>query len=405
MKIGNNVLFELLRIEVAASKKYYIVFFVILVVFLSITIAMFSAAISVPAQYKKDLSDVYPNGAGVLISTLSNVDAIKNSGADYVTFHNSYATNLVTLKNGNKSLDDLSGEAHIFKNETNRNSYLSKIERPFISGRVWNASDNNGHYNIWLSAFVANALNVTVGGIVRPDIGYTFELNVIGIYEDHFITVKESTEEGNFYEIEIRDNPDFIISYDLVNMFAQVMGESIDLGTAYLEVYDVIDIAKIADKLTKENIDYLDFSNAVENVRALNLSKSLFWLLTFLLLFVGIFAVSNIISMIVNVREKGYGLYKMLGCETSGIIKICFLGLLFILILSLVIGIFCASLIGLYFQSFASNLFNIEFHIGLVWYAPLMVFTMHLLAFALYYLKFKRKFASISPLSILLEEK
>jgi hypothetical protein len=367
--------------------------------------SLFSAAISVPNQYKKNLQNAFPSGAGILVSDLSDIDSIKKSGADYITFNYAAVAGSVTLKVGDRSLEYLTGEAHLFKDEINKNSYLSKTEQPFVSGRAWDSGDNSAQYNIWLSEAVADELGVIVGGVVRPDIGYTFEFKVVGIYKDNLVATEMIDEDGNPYETETRDNPDFILSYDLVVMLCHALGQNVDEGMAYLEVYDVINIYKVAAKIEKSKKGYLDFLNVVDSVKALNLSKALFWLLTFLLLGVGAFAVFNIISMIISVREKAYGLYRLLGCEMRDIIKICFLGLSLIFMTALIAGIFGAFLMNSYFEKFAADLFDMGFRIRLVWYAPFAVFATYSLVFAVYYFKFKRKFMVISPLSILLEEK
>jgi ABC-type multidrug transport system fused ATPase/permease subunit len=380
----------LLGTEIAASKKYYIIFFVVLTIFFSATVSMFSTAIDVPKQYKNQLHKRYPDGAAVLINDLKNIDSVKDCGADYITIYYTYGTEQVRLKNGDKKTAYLSGEAHVFKDEINKTSYLDKEEQPFISGRAWKGSDNNNQFKVWLSESTAKALEVSAGDRVVPEFDVYYEFVVTGVYKDN------PSETGS--------EPDFIIALDLVLRFCEIAKVDI-AGMGMLEVYDVLDVAKLSGYLEDNGILCIDILGVVDPIRSYNLSRTLFWVITALLFVVGAFAIINLASMIIDTREKTYGLYKVLGATIPELVRICFIALIFILALSVIFGIFGSYLINTYFQDIASDLFVIDFEIKTVWYAPLAVLGINLTSFILYYVGFKKRFTNISPLVILSEEK
>jgi hypothetical protein len=388
MKIKSNDIFNLLTAEMLASKKYYITFFIVLTVFFSVTIAMFSTAVAVPKQYGEDLHKAFPDGISILINDLKKFDAIKNCGADYIRL---YGMDAISLKYGDKTADSLRGEAHVFKNELDRTGYLSKLEKPFLSGRAWTESDNTAGRNVWLSESAASALDVSAGRSVTTLVsGYSFDLVVAGVYA-------KSPYEGDLVM-------DFIISADLAAYFFE-KAEVGFAGMGILIMYDVLDITKATDNLDKENIGYFDIADIADAVRAYGLSKVLFWIITAVLFFIGAFAIINLASMIINTREKTYGLYKILGATTADLMKICFISLLSVLFVSIIAGIFGSLAVNSYFQDVASDLFLIAFKIEFIWYAPLCVLGVNLFLFFLYYTEFRKRYAGISPLLILLEEK
>jgi hypothetical protein len=356
--------------------------------------AMFSIAVVVPKQYVDELNKYYANGASLYFYD-AKIDAIKDVGADYIIFRNTAATNSIVLIKSGARAENIYGEAHIFKDELNRNSTLGKGENSFIAGRPWNGGDNEDKKNyIWLSEETAATLNAAVGDIVLPEVGgqYVpyFEIEVVGIYKD--------------YKDELNPTPAFVISYALAARVGNILEEGYNSWSGIIDIYDIMRISKVAQSLTDSETGYTDISNIIEDVNAINLSKGAFWIVTAFLLLLGGMVIYNLISMIINTREKSYGLYKLLGIGETQMIGVCFVGFLLIFLISLILGIIGAILFVSYFEGVANQLFNMIFDIRLIWYVPFVVFAVNLAVFYICYLKLKKRFKKISPLEIISEE-
>jgi ABC-type antimicrobial peptide transport system permease subunit len=348
---------------------------------------MFSSAVVVPAQYKANLREAFPKGTSLLsMGSPEKTVGMQEAGVDYISFMYNGITHNASLKNGSSILDNLLGEAQLFKNVFNKTSYMSRLDGLCVSGRMWSEDDNGVKNQIWLSKPAAAALQASVGHEVElTGRAADVRLAVIGIYE-------ENAEEDN--------TPAFVISYGTAYAILDGVGE----GTFFLEIYDVTRIARVVNELDKRGIDWFDMSGTVDNVNAIASSETLFWVLTVILLIIGAFAAANVLAMLVKVREKTYGLYKMLGAETNYIMNLAFSALSFLLTFSAVFGIFFSVLINGYFDGIALDLFNADFKIGLVWYAPVAVIAINSLFLLLRYFRTKRRLDKISPLIVLTEE-
>ena len=56
----------LLKNEIKAGLKYYLVFFFVMTLIFSATLTIFSAVICIPSQYIEMMEDMFPDGAYVL---------------------------------------------------------------------------------------------------------------------------------------------------------------------------------------------------------------------------------------------------------------------------------------------------------------------------------------------------
>jgi hypothetical protein len=393
---GKGRIFSLLTLEIKAAWKYYAVFFMIMSAIFSATLTVFSSAVGVPSQYADGLRELFPNGAYLLVEVDGGVDGIKVSGADYIYVTNTAATNLVGMRNreSGDTVQNLRGEAHIFKDEVNKNSAFGRMENPVVKGRLWNGSDNSSEKHIWLSASVASELNVSTDDFLIPTVNDLYipylELKIIGIFQDD--------DDG------ARPTPSFVVSYDLALYIGSMLGESVS-GTAILDIYDVMDLGAVTRNLDKADISYISLGNVIDDVQAVNLSAVLFWIVTGFLFFVGGLMLFNLMSVVFKMREKAYARLKILGIMMKEIANICFLVFLSALTAAFLIGILVSLALNNYFEGIANGLFGVVFDIRLIWYAPFVIFFANLLTFYLCYSGLAKKFIGVSPLVIIAEEK
>jgi ABC-type antimicrobial peptide transport system permease subunit len=385
---------EFIKTEFLAAWKYYVIYLLISSVLFAVTVSMFSVAVSVPEQYENTLRAAFPRGVGILVNfRLEEIETVKNCGADYVRTSAPSDFSSGGFSYGGRTVTDLNGEVHIFRDYINKRSYLSDIKNPFVAGKGWTSADNTEENKIWISKRMADELNVKPGGSIRVT-GRLVEFKVIGVFAD----APDEGEQSEYGRL------DYVISYSVALKYIKELELDIQ-GVVYLEVFDILDIAAVANNLNKAEIQYLDFSGGVELVRSLNLSRTAFWALTGVFFIIGAFAVFNLIFMQADMREKTYGLYKVLGCASSDIVAVGFVLLACLVVLAAALGTLGAFFINGYFREITYRIFEYKFDIPVVPYAPFAVLAMYVSAFSFYYYKLKRKSLAVSPLVILAEEK
>ncbi len=369
-------LFSFIYKELKTQKLLYTLFFIILLIMYSITISTFSTAIYIPQKYKSDIQMNYPEG--VSISAKGNINelvSIVYDKVDFLNINNHKLLENIVISNDLMQHSNSIGLAYKFTD-------YNLVDYQMIQGDFW-SSQSNGSFDIWISEYISDYLGALIGQEIIfttfSDISFSFIIR--GIYK---------TDSGT----------DFLISVKTLLLLS-----SIDLdGNAVIGVKNVLKIRDIASILSSEGFDYLDFTGMVDMIEAITASEILFWSLTVILFFVSAFMMNTFLLMIVNSREKTYGLYKALGLNSSTILTIVFSVLILIIIMSILFGIWGSKLINLHYRELIYSLFEFEVEIAILWYIPIIVFVFSIVLVVSCLIRYKSKISKTTATLIMSEE-
>lgn len=286
------------------------------------------------------------------------------------------------------------------KQEINRNNqviaiYFDEFDNTYHlynlflnSGRVWHPMDNakiNDRYGIWISSDLSNN-KIKAGHILKyykNDTDAPEELEVRGVY------VKPSSIF-----------PDIIVP---VSFLADKI--SADDNSSEISVYITNEnIYGVLRSYILKNLEIDDSSGLYSQIKGVMYMLALLWSVLFLIIFISLFIIYNLISMVIIYREKFIGLIKALGNSDRRILNIYSLIIRIMILFSVCLSIIAAAWLNDFIAATFMRNLDIQLNLKIILRFPLLIFVAYNIIFLIFRIFLRTRIRKIAAIEMIREE-
>jgi len=270
----------------------------------------------------------------------------------------------------------------------------------FAQGRQWRASDNfanDGIYNIFISAMLAESLNASYNSIVSvtaidEDFAPVFNVRVAGVFGNN----EDMIVELFYFPLNlVLDMHDTKREYGFFPPILPIAFQINDARSIH-PFYRILQNAYADGRF--ENVSAPWVLNSIQMMRT---TEAILMALAYLMIVIAFFILSNILSILINSRGEFIAKLKLLGANSTTISLLYYTVFLALFIVSFALSIGLNFVMLNYYASIATNLFDFEFIIHARPLSILWMFLASLGLIALRYIFFRRKISKIEPLTLL----
>lgn len=384
-------MFSLTWYEFCLLYKQSIILIFITSLAMSLSLCVFSFSTNLKSNYAKELDRNSPDGFEFAVECSSISDFIKSNEmvdllgfkARNVTFSSTLIANGHSFKTEQKEntdngifVNNFSGEAYFF----NDNIPIKFKDIIFHDGVCFNNykfnEKNQELYPIFVSSFIAEKLFLKINDLVEinNDSGdiEVGKLKVAGIYS---------------YPDNTKSLPYFVFPIN----FCLEKEQHIKQPIYFMHLNKTSRIFDTYYKLTALKIIPKTLGNFFEEIKLVKTNEILLISFSIIILIVAFLIMSNILNIILHLRNCYIAKLKLMGASSNCIASIYYLMFAILYIISFLISIFLNFAMKTYYEKVGENLFQFQFSINFQWHAIISLLVGSIILFVFKFFMFRKR--------------